>query len=304
MNLDELYETFNNELFTDITLIITDNTNEITIDLHKVILYSSCIYFKKLLTNFKEKHLNEITIEVPNAFVCYDIIMSFYGQKTNIGNLPKWQHLLESVRCFDFLGLKSEADLFKDLEIPSEGFELFLKVIELIDYDDDCINMVIKNLPKDYDLLRLNKNLIKKIVEFDEDIIVSGSSDNSIKIWNAKTGALINTLTDTIHTVCVSSDNQRIVSGSSDNSIKIWNAETGILIKTLNGHTRDVNCVCFSSNNKRIVSGSADNSIKIWDAETGELIRTLTGHTNSVSSVCCSSNHDTDLVKKLENFIN
>ena len=294
MDLHKLYQAVNDELFIDITLTLIDRNNEITMDLHKIILYSSCIYFEKLLTSCKEKHLNEITIEVPNAFVCYDIIMSFYGQKTNIGNLPGWQHLLESVRCSDFLGLKSDI-LLENLEIPNNGFGLLLDVVDIIGYDFDNTNIVVKNLPKDYDLSKLNKDLIKKILEFYCNKIVSGSKDGSIKIWNEQTGELINTLNGhsnfVVYSVRFSSDNKRIVSGSTDNSIKIWNAATGKLINTLISHNNSVGIVCFSSDNKRIVSGSCDNSIKIWNADTGELINTLNGHIGAVYSVCFSSDN-------------
>ena len=290
MDFHKLYQTINDELFTDITLILSDANNEITIDLHKNILYSSCIYFEKLLTNFKEKHLDQIRIEVPNAFVCYDVIMSFYGQKTNIGNLPDWLHQLESVKCHDFLGLKSDI-LLENPEIPEKGFESLLSVVDLIGYNATSTKLVVKNLPKEYDLSKLSKELIKKILEFNNDRIVS-ASEHGIKIWNAETGERINTLkdhTDRIWSVSCSSDHKRIVSGSDDNSIKIWNAENSELIKTLNGHTDRVFSVCFSSDNKRIASGSGDDSIKIWDADTGELINTLNGHTNSVRTVCFSS---------------
>ena len=43
MDFHKLYQAVNDELFTDVTLILTDADNEITMDLHKIILYSSCI---------------------------------------------------------------------------------------------------------------------------------------------------------------------------------------------------------------------------------------------------------------------
>jgi len=49
-----------------------------------------------------------------------------------------------------------------------------------------------------------------------------------------------------VRSVTFSFDN-RIVSGSSDKSIKIWDAETGSLLKTLNGHTNWVESVAFSN---------------------------------------------------------
>src|SRR4029077_8621165 len=115
MDYYKLQKSLQNNLFTDIKLTINDSKNKITVGLHKIILYSSCIYFEKLLTSFREKQLNEIIIEVPNTFVTYDIIMSFYGQKTNSGNLPEWEHLLESFRCCDFLGLPFDVSLINNL---------------------------------------------------------------------------------------------------------------------------------------------------------------------------------------------
>ena len=40
---------------------------------------------------------------------------------------------------------------------------------------------------------------------------------------------------DEVTSVCISADGLKIVSGSEDNSIKIWNSETGDVIHTLQG---------------------------------------------------------------------
>jgi WD40 repeat protein len=62
-----------------------------------------------------------------------------------------------------------------------------------------------------------------------------------------------------------------IVSGSQDNSIKIWNASTVELQSTWRGHSDDVRSVSFSPDGKFIASGSFDKTIKIWDAKSGGL---------------------------------
>ena len=165
MDINKLNDAFNKDYFIDLTLILSDANQEITIDLHKIILYSSCLYFEKLLTNCKEKHLNKIQIQVPNAFVCYDIIMSFYGQVTNLGNLQQWYYLLEYIRCCDFLGLEKDITKLKNLKVPKEGFDLLLQIVELFGYDYDTTKLIINNLPDDYDLSKLNKDLIKKIIK-------------------------------------------------------------------------------------------------------------------------------------------
>lgn len=97
-----MYSLIEKNLFVDLILILKDGTNEITMNLHKSIVYSACVYFEKLLTNCKEKDQKCITINVPNVFVTYDIIMSFYKKITILGNLPKWKYTLDSLKCYDF----------------------------------------------------------------------------------------------------------------------------------------------------------------------------------------------------------
>ena len=65
-------------------------------------------------------------------------------------------------------------------------------------------------------------------VALDGQRIVSGSSDNTIKVWDLETGALLHTLTGHEGSVLsVALDGQRIVSGSQDNTVKVWDLETG-----------------------------------------------------------------------------
>jgi WD40 repeat protein len=52
------------------------------------------------------------------------------------------------------------------------------------------------------------------------------------------------------------------VSGSDDNTIRLWDAETGELLQPpLEGHEDSVASVAFSPDGKCIMSGSGDNTI-------------------------------------------
>ena len=62
-----------------------------------------------------------------------------------------------------------------------------------------------------------------------------------------------------------SPDGKRIVSGSEDNTVKVWHAQTGQETLTLKGYSDLVWSVSFSPDGKRIVSGSGDGTVKIWD---------------------------------------
>ncbi|PVF92434.1 hypothetical protein CPB86DRAFT_841613, partial [Serendipita vermifera] len=124
--------------------------------------------------------------------------------------------------------------------------------------------------------------------------VISGSHDNTIRLWDAETGQTIGEPfqghTNQVWSVAFSPDGQQIVSGSSDKTIRLWDAKTGQPIgKPLQGHTDRVWSVAFSPNGQKIVSGSLDQTIRIWDAKTGQMIgKPLQGHTNRVNSVAFS----------------
>jgi uncharacterized protein with WD repeat len=118
--------------------------------------------------------------------------------------------------------------------------------------------------------------------------VVSGSWDNTVRIWDATTGAQLHELkghTNWVKSVGFSPDGERVVSGSADKTVRIWDAESGAQLHELRGHSRSVNSVGFSSDGKRVVSGSRDNTVRIWDATTGAQLHELTGHSSLVYSV-------------------
>jgi len=65
--------------------------------------------------------------------------------------------------------------------------------------------------------------------------------------------------------VAFSPDGTRVVSGSFDNTIKLWDAASGEVVATLRGHEDAVFSVAFSPDGTRVASGSWDKTIKLWD---------------------------------------
>ena len=125
----------------------------------------------------------------------------------------------------------------------------------------------------------------------DGDTIASGSSDDTIKLWDVASGALKTTLeghTAPVNSVAFSPDGDTIASGSNDDTIKLWDVASGALKTTLEGHTAPVNSVAFSPDGDTIASGSDDDTIKLWDVATGALKAILEGHTAQVNSVAFS----------------
>ena len=92
-------------------------------------------------------------------------------------------------------------------------------------------------------------------------------------------------------------DGRRVVSGSSDNTLKVWDVATGKCVATLEGHSDCVRCgvrctfvmIWLRRRSWRCrVSGRAarrvwvedDKTLKVWDVATGECVATLEGHSN------------------------
>ncbi|HEY4382936.1 MAG TPA: hypothetical protein VGN34_00465 [Ktedonobacteraceae bacterium] len=64
--------------------------------------------------------------------------------------------------------------------------------------------------------------------------------------------------------VAISPDSTILVSGSWDHTIKIWNLSTGKEIRTLSDHTDEVWSVAISPDGATLVSSSDDKTIKVW----------------------------------------
>ncbi|KAH8102852.1 WD40-repeat-containing domain protein [Cristinia sonorae] len=94
-------------------------------------------------------------------------------------------------------------------------------------------------------------------------VLISGSLDNTIKLWDIESGKAVRTLFGHIEGVwAVASDNLRLVSGSHDRTIKVWNREEGRCTATLVGHRGAVTCLALGDD--KIVSGSDDGDVRLW----------------------------------------
>ena len=125
----------------------------------------------------------------------------------------------------------------------------------------------------------------------DETRVVTGSYDDTAKIWDVGSGALLKTLNghrNDVTSVVFSRDGSRIVTGSEDKTAKVWDAYTGEPLKTLTDHAGAVTSVAFSPDGSRIVTGSTDKTAKVWDAHTGEPLKTVEGHSGEVGDVAFS----------------
>lgn len=126
-----------------------------------------------------------------------------------------------------------------------------------------------------------NKSIL--CLQYDEEILVTGSSDSTCIVYDIKNGYQpIRSLRH--HKAAVldlAFDERYIVTCSKDVSICVWDRETGNLLKQLRGHTGPVNAVQMKGNT--IVSSSGDFTVKLWNIDTGKNIREFSGHTKGLA---------------------
>jgi WD40 repeat protein len=124
---------------------------------------------------------------------------------------------------------------------------------------------------------------IYSIIQLSDGTLVSASVDNTIRLWNIKTGEC--TKVHRGHTgdvdCVIQLVNGTIASGSIDKTIRIWNREQEI--KTIQAGTW-VHCL-LELEDGTLVSGGDDKMITFWNVRSGEKTKTLTGHTYTVASL-------------------
>ncbi|KAK0763420.1 hypothetical protein N5P37_002797 [Trichoderma harzianum] len=124
----------------------------------------------------------------------------------------------------------------------------------------------------------------------DSKLIISGSSDNTLKMWDASTGRALKSLTGhnaTIYAVAFSHNDDLMISGSGDGVVILWNLVEGTS-NVLETHTGIIGSVAFSENSLYFYTSSQDGTVRSWSSTSGQCQQILRGHRGPVSSVAIS----------------
>jgi F-box/WD-40 domain protein MET30 len=162
-------------------------------------------------------------------------------------------------------------------------------------------------------------------LQFDENILITGSYDTTVKVWDINTGEELRTLSGHTSGIrCLQFDDRKLMTGSLDHTLKLWDWKTGTCLRTfaahdegiitlhftetyvatgsrdrtvrvwnnktqqtflLRGHSDWVNSVKIDEASRTLFSASDDLTIKLWDLDTRECIRTFEGHVGQVQQV-------------------
>lgn len=143
----------------------------------------------------------------------------------------------------------------------------------------------------------------------DNQYLATAGDDGIIRFWNAQSGVLVDSLTDTntfttaldpetasseprmaahngwIRAIALSPDQRLLASAGNDQLIKLWSIEPRALIGTFGRRTNELVGVEFTHDGNHIVAGYEDGCIRFWSIAENRLVKTCQAHDGPITSM-------------------
>jgi WD40 repeat protein len=120
-------------------------------------------------------------------------------------------------------------------------------------------------------------------------LATGGDKKDAVKIWDAKTGELLNTLEhdNWVYSLAWTSDGKKLISGSYE-LIRIFDTATWQQIAILEGHTSIVKSISLLRNNRFLASVSDDKTACLWNLDTNLQVGPPLQHEDELHSTALS----------------
>ncbi|AEJ34388.1 hypothetical protein MIMI_R154 [Acanthamoeba polyphaga mimivirus] len=186
-------------------------------------------------------------------------------------------YYLETYRCYDYFGMKIPVDKLLELTVPSEGFELLLQIVDLLDYCDELGHLIIRNLPLDYDINDLSKDFVTDLQRLSNEYQIICTKHHTIKIFNNKLYKPIKTIhhSENITSLCYDNNNKRIIYGDLKGTIYAYDFFSNKIIFNLQNiqtnKTLPNNVIHLAIINDKLISVYFDGKITVRNSLDGTL---------------------------------
>jgi RNA polymerase sigma factor (sigma-70 family) len=107
-------------------------------------------------------------------------------------------------------------------------------------------------------------------------LIATASDDQTVRVWDAATGAERRRLSHGhwVRAVALSPDGRFLVSSSLDDFVRLWDISTGNEVYKLPGHGKfgGHRAVGFTPDSQRFLCWGDDLDLRVWDVKTGKVL--------------------------------
>lgn len=125
------------------------------------------------------------------------------------------------------------------------------------------------------------------------DVVIAGTDDFMVYMWNAATGAVMQVFSGhsgTVTSGAFTPDGKALVTvgGEDDASLRVWNPKTGECGTTLQGHpfhAEGILCLGLNSEGAVAITGGLDGAVCLSNVHNGRVLGALQGHEDSVEAV-------------------
>lgn len=129
------------------------------------------------------------------------------------------------------------------------------------------------------------------------ELLISASSDQSLKVWNSTKSYCMSTIRthkDYVSSLAYAPETNKLISAGFDDQIYLWDVNaiatltvdnSEVTCMNLHGATNSIYCVDTDPQANLVVAGGTEKLIRLWDPRTQEKLMKLRGHKDNVRAV-------------------
>ncbi|MGR9115238.1 MAG: WD40 repeat domain-containing protein [Gammaproteobacteria bacterium] len=120
-----------------------------------------------------------------------------------------------------------------------------------------------------------DKSVLATSLSMNGQLALTGSEDNTAKLWDLTTGKLIHHWphSNKLATVALSDDGRYAMTNAALSQARLWITATGKPYKSIGPRLLTLSAARFSANGKYLATGRTSQRIDLWDIKTGKLVK-------------------------------